>query len=127
LHVIPKVKGKYQKKLVRQLFIIYRETTMAWEVITRARVPVQKADCRREKQKSSHVIELSRNFRITYCRGRYAPSTIAADDHPQAARRAAPHNQRMQQTIPSASKLASGLAPDPQRVRLTSIQPTVNE
>jgi len=27
---------------------------------------------------------------------------------------AAPHNQRMQQPIPSASKLASGLAADPQ-------------
>jgi len=26
----------------------------------------------------------------------------------------APHNQRMQQPIPSASKLASGLAADPQ-------------
>jgi hypothetical protein len=38
----------------------------------------------------------------------------AADDHPQAARRSAPHNQRMQQPIPSASKLASGLAADPQ-------------
>jgi len=38
----------------------------------------------------------------------------AADDHPQAARRCAPHNQRMQQSIPSASKLASSLAPDPQ-------------
>jgi len=38
----------------------------------------------------------------------------AADDHPQAARRCAPHNQRMQQSIPSASKLASGLAADPQ-------------
>jgi hypothetical protein len=38
----------------------------------------------------------------------------AADVHPQAARRFAPHNQRMQQPIPSASKLASGLAADPQ-------------
>ena len=38
----------------------------------------------------------------------------AADHHPQAARRCAPHNQRMQQPIPSASKLASGLAADPQ-------------
>jgi len=38
----------------------------------------------------------------------------AADDHPQAARRCAPHNQRMQQPIPSASKLASGLAADTQ-------------
>jgi len=38
----------------------------------------------------------------------------AADDHPQAARRCAPHNQRMQQSIPSASKLAPGLAADPQ-------------
>jgi hypothetical protein len=50
-----------------------------------------------------------------HCRGRFAPSTIAADDHPQAARRFAPHNQRLQQPIPSASKLASGLAADPQR------------
>jgi hypothetical protein len=50
------------------------------------------------------------------CRGRFAPSTIAADDHPQAARRFAPHNQRMQQSIPSASKLASGLAADPQQL-----------
>ena len=38
----------------------------------------------------------------------------AADDHPQAARRCAPHNQRMQHPIPSASKFASGLAADPQ-------------
>jgi hypothetical protein len=37
------------------------------------------------------------------------------DDHPQAARRCAPHNQRMQQPIPWASRLASGLAADPQR------------
>jgi hypothetical protein len=38
----------------------------------------------------------------------------AADDHPQAARRCAPHNQRMQQPIPSANKLSSGFAADPQ-------------
>jgi hypothetical protein len=37
-----------------------------------------------------------------------------AYDDPQAARRFAPHNQRMQQPIPSASKLASGLAADPE-------------
>ena len=37
------------------------------------------------------------------CRGRFASSTIAADEHPQAARRFAPHNQRMQQSIPSAN------------------------
>ena len=37
------------------------------------------------------------------CRGRCASSTIAADEHPQAARRFAPHNQRMQQSIPSAN------------------------
>jgi len=35
--------------------------------------------------------------------------------HPLLARRKAPHNQRMQQTIPSANKFAAGLAPDPQR------------
>jgi hypothetical protein len=58
------------------------------------------------------------------CRGRFASSTIAADDHPQAARRAAPHNQRMQQTIPSASKLASGLAPDPQRLYVLNFKKT---
>ncbi|PXF58945.1 MAG: hypothetical protein C4B58_04515 [Deltaproteobacteria bacterium] len=33
-----------------------------------------------------------------YCRGRCASSTIAADCHPPAARRSAPHNQRMQST-----------------------------
>ena len=35
--------------------------------------------------------------------------------HPPVARREAPHNQRIQQTIPPANKFASGLAPDPQR------------
>jgi len=45
----------------------------------------------------------------------------AADDHPQAARRFAPHNQRMQQSIPSASKLASGLAADPQHSPLAPL------
>jgi hypothetical protein len=39
----------------------------------------------------------------------------AADDHLQAARHAVIHNQWMQQPIPSASKLSSGLASDPQR------------
>jgi len=29
---------------------------------------------------------------------------------------AAPHNQRIQQSIPPASKLASGIAADPQRL-----------
>ena len=52
------------------------------------------------------------------CRGRCVSSTIAADGHPQAARRAAPHNQRIQQSIHSASKLASGLAADPQRLNI---------
>jgi hypothetical protein len=52
------------------------------------------------------------------CRGRFAPSTIAAYYHPLGARRSAPHNQRMQQTIPSANKFASGLAPDPRRFYL---------
>jgi len=36
--------------------------------------------------------------------------------HPLLARRKAPHNQRMQQSIPSANKFAAGLAPDPQRI-----------
>ncbi len=36
--------------------------------------------------------------------------------HSLLARRKAPHNQRMQQTIPSANKFAAGLAPDPQRI-----------
>jgi hypothetical protein len=44
------------------------------------------------------------------------PATIAAYYHPLAARRSAPHNQRMQQTIPLANKFASGLAPDPRRL-----------
>ena len=48
--------------------------------------------------------------------GRFAPSTIAAYYHPLGARRSAPHNQRMQQTIPSANKFTSGLAPDPRRL-----------
>jgi len=34
----------------------------------------------------------------------------------EVRRRFAPYNKRMQQTIPSANKLASALAPDPQRV-----------
>jgi len=33
--------------------------------------------------------------------------------HFERCSRCAPHNQRMQQPIPSASKLASGLAADP--------------
>jgi hypothetical protein len=45
------------------------------------------------------------------------PEQRAADCHPLAARREAPHNKRMQQTIPPANTFASGLAPDPQRVR----------
>lgn len=36
--------------------------------------------------------------------------------HPLAVRHEAPHNKRIQQTIPSANKFASGLAPDPQPV-----------
>ncbi len=48
------------------------------------------------------------------CRGRFAPG-YNATDHPLVARREAPHNQRIQQTIPPANKFASGLAPDPQR------------
>ena len=40
----------------------------------------------------------------------------AADYHPLSVWRSAPAIKRMQQTIPSASKLASGLAPDPQRI-----------
>jgi len=44
------------------------------------------------------------------------PATIAAYYHPLGVRRSAPHNQRMQQTIPSANKFASGLAPDPRRL-----------
>ena len=35
-----------------------------------------------------------------------------ADYHPFAVRREVPHNKRKQQKIPSASKLASGLAPE---------------
>jgi len=35
---------------------------------------------------------------------------------PQAAWNFAPHNQRMQQSIPPASKLASGIAADPRRL-----------
>ena len=46
------------------------------------------------------------------------PATIAAYYHPLGARRSALHNQRLQQTIPSANKLASGLAPDPRRFGL---------
>jgi hypothetical protein len=49
-------------------------------------------------------------------RGRCTSSTIAGDDHPQAARRAATHNQRIQQSIPPASKLAYGIAADPLRL-----------
>jgi len=48
------------------------------------------------------------------CRGRCAPPTIATDEHPQAARRFTPHNQRTQQSITSASKLVPGLAADPE-------------
>jgi len=50
------------------------------------------------------------------CRGRFASSTMRCGFHPLLARRKAPHNQRMQQTIPLANKFASGLAPDPQRI-----------
>ena len=52
------------------------------------------------------------------CRGRCAPSTIAADEHPQAARRFAPHNQRMHLAAPVHDPfgLIPGLAGDPQRL-----------
>jgi hypothetical protein len=55
---------------------------------------------------------------ITGCRGRCAPSTIAADVHPQAARRFAPHNQRMHLAAPVHDPfgLIPGLAGDPQRL-----------
>jgi hypothetical protein len=46
--------------------------------------------------------------------GRFAPGYNAADQ-PLVALCEAPHNKRMQQTIPPANKFASGLAPDPQR------------
>ena len=46
--------------------------------------------------------------------GRFAPGYNAAD-HSLVALCEAPHNKRMQQTIPPANKFASGLAPDPQR------------
>jgi len=46
--------------------------------------------------------------------GRFAPGHNAAD-HSLVAPCEAPHNKRMQQTIPPANKFASGLAPDPQR------------
>jgi hypothetical protein len=36
--------------------------------------------------------------------------------YPQAARRAAPHNQRIQQSIPESGNPASCLAADPQRL-----------
>ena len=49
------------------------------------------------------------------CRGRFALSTTRCGFHPPVARREAPHNQRIQQTIPPANKFAFGLAPDPQR------------
>jgi hypothetical protein len=39
-----------------------------------------------------------------------------AVDHPQAAEHCAPHNQRIQQPIPSASKPAPGLAADRQHL-----------
>jgi hypothetical protein len=45
------------------------------------------------------------------------PRQRAADGHPLAVRREAPHNKRLQQTSPPANTFASGLAPDPQRVR----------
>jgi|LGVE01.1.fsa_nt_gb hypothetical protein len=50
--------------------------------------------------------------------GSEAQPINAVGDHPLVARREAPHNKRIQQTIPPANKFASGLAPDPQRVRL---------
>ena len=58
------------------------------------------------------------NYIITCCRGRCAPSTIAADEHPQAARRFAPHNQRMHLAAPVHDPfgLIPGLAGDPQRL-----------
>ncbi len=40
----------------------------------------------------------------------------AADDQLEGALRAAFHNQRMQQTISTASKLSCGLASDSQRI-----------
>jgi hypothetical protein len=43
-------------------------------------------------------------------------STITADDPPQPARRAAHHNQRIQQSTPESGKPASGLSADPQRL-----------
>ena len=49
------------------------------------------------------------------------PRQRAADGHPLAVRREAPHNKRMQQTSPPANRFASGFAPDPQRVRLPSL------
>jgi hypothetical protein len=54
--------------------------------------------------------------------GKSAPLGLdnAADDHPQAARRCAPHNQRMQQPISPASKLAGGLAADPEHYYFAS-------
>jgi hypothetical protein len=44
------------------------------------------------------------------------PATMRCGFHPLAVRRSAPHNQRIQQTIPLTSKLAPGLAADPRRI-----------
>ena len=46
------------------------------------------------------------------------PATMRCGFHPLAVRREAPHNQRIQHTSPVTSKLAPGLAADPQRVVL---------
>jgi hypothetical protein len=51
---------------------------------------------------------------------RFAPGYKAAD-HLLVALCEAPHNKRMQQTIPPANKFASGLAPDPQRSAVSVI------
>ncbi len=50
------------------------------------------------------------------------PDQCAADDHPKAARHFAPHNQRLQQTMASANKFASGLAPGPLRLALKYVR-----
>ena len=46
--------------------------------------------------------------------GRFAPG-YNATDHTLVVLCEAPHNKRMQQSIPPANNFASGLAPDPGR------------
>ncbi len=57
------------------------------------------------------------NYRITCCRGRFAPSKTRCGLPSACCSRQAPHNKRMQQTIPSATKLTAGLAPKVQKTK----------